>query len=347
MQNTLETNNRTRLEKLGVVFFGFFIVLGLLLGFILANKTTENIKNALLIRASTIASFINPDDILVLQGNPNDVTNPKYLDLKSRLIEANSFSSDTRFIYIIGKDKTGQFFYYADSENPSSKYYSEPGKTYISINSNEGSLFERGLAYVEGPYKDSNGQWVTAYAPIRRSGAPLAKVGIDMPAEEYKSTWNSVFFSAFAAGVLVALLVLLFTVYLKKAIHLIRCVVSERALVENQKKNIEESNAKAGVGYFKWNRSTGDLMLSDFLLNTLMLERNISFNEFKTHVSNDEIEMLERKILEVCSGGGRTLVCELNYLLPTGNMKRLRMTCNFSQIYQNNPKFVEGTILQI
>lgn len=350
MQNTLETTRRARLEKLGIVFFVFFIILGLLLGFVFANKTGENIKNALQVRASTIASFIKPDEITSLQGSFEDVNNPKYSELKSKLIQAHSFNNDTRFIYIVGKNTAGQLFYYVDSEQPTSTYYSSPGKAYTPIDTEDVLSFDKGLSYVKGPYVDKDGSsWVTASAPIvaPQTNSPIAKVSLDMPADEYKSTWQSIFFSTFATGILVALLVLVFTVYLKRALHLIRRIISERTLIESQKRNIENSNARAGVGYFKWNRSTGDLVLSDFLLNALQLETNISFNEFKSHISEDEISMLERKIIDTCTEGKRTLVCELNYLLPSGNMKRLRLTCNFSQIYQNNPKFVEGTMLQI
>lgn len=347
MQNTLETNKRTRLERLGVILFFFFLIIGLLLGVLLANKSTDSIKQALLVRSSTIASFVGPQDISFLQEGVFDTNSQKYTDLKRKLIEANSFSSNTLSIYIIVKKNTDKFFYYVDSQSPDSEFYIEPGREYQLNDESEAYSFNLGIPYIKGPYKDEKGEWVTAFAPIKKDGSTLAFVGINMFSEEYQNTWWSIFFSTFAAGVLVALLVLLFTVYLKRAIHLVKRVVSERAIVENQKKNIEETNAKAGVGYFKWNRSTGDLMLSEFILKTLQLEDGINFETFKSHVSKDEIDMLEKKILDVCSEGGKNLVCELNYALPTGNMKRLRLTCNFSQIYQNNPKFIEGTILQI
>lgn len=343
-----ESSKQAKLERLGVALFIIFIIGGLFGGYLLAKSTTLKIKNALQVQALTISSFINPEDLTFLKGDSSDLNNPKYQELKSRLIEAHSYNSGVQFIYILGKKSDGSLFYYIDSESLSSKNYAQPGQTYTNSDASEMVYFEKGVAYVKGPYDNLLGKWVTAYAPVyNNNGQPFAKIGIDISADEYKDTWFSVFFAAFAVGFLFALIILLFTIYLRSVVHLLRKGVSELVLVKNQKKALEESGAKIGLGHFKWNRTTGDLILSNFLADSFGMSINTNFEEFKKHLKEDEILGLEQGIIDACTNGDNTLVYELNFILADGSIKRIRMNCNFSQIYQNNPKVVEGTILHI
>lgn len=347
--SSAEIQKKSRLEKIGVFLFFFFIITGILSGFLFAKIATTRLKSALQVKALTLASFINPNDLLTLSGDLSDINNPKYKELKSRLIEAHSYDGEIRFIYVLGKKPDGQLFYYADSKSPVSGNYSIPGRFYIKSNPNEDTLFDQGVNYVQGPYEDASGEWVTAHAPVYnpKNGLAFARVSIDMPAQEYEDTWVSIFFSTFAVGFFVALIVLLFTIYLKSVVRMLRQGVSDLAVAENQKKIIEQSTMNAGLGYFKWNRLTGDFILADFLANSLGLNSNTSFELFKSHIEQTEIDRFETSILDTCVTGGELLVYELNYKLSDGTKKRLRLTCSFKQVYQNNPKFIEGTILQI
>jgi len=347
--STTEEHKQRRLEAWGVFLFFVFILGGLVSGFLLANKTTAKIKTALQAKALTMTSFINPADILLLAGDESDIGNIKYQELKSRLIEANSYNGEIRSTYILGKSPSGELFYYLDSENSASAMYSEPGTTYAMRSSKELAMFNQGLAYVDGPYTNSFGKWVSAYAPIfnTQTGLAFAKIGIDMPADEYSQTWASVFFATFAVGFFIAFVVLIFALYLKKVIHLLRRGASELSMVKNQKKAIEDSTAKVGIGYFKWNRSTDDLFMSDFLAQSFGLESNTKFANFKIHISDEEVNDFESKIIQACTSGNNTLAYDLNFKLPNSQIKALRINCNFSQIYQNDPKVVEGTIAYI
>ncbi len=344
-----EIQKKSRLEKIGVFLFFFFIIVGILTGFLFARLTTARLKAALQVKAMTLASFINPNDLLSLNGDLSDINNPKYKELKSRLIEANSYDGEIRSMYVLGKKPDGQLFYYADSKTSVLGNYSIPGQIYITSSPEEGIFFEQGLNYVQGPHKDAFGEWVTAHAPVYnpKNGLAFARVSIDIPAEEYEGAWTSIFFSTFAVGFFVALIVLLFTLYLKNVVRMLRKGASDLVIAENQKKLIEQSTIKAGLGYFKWNRLTGDFVLPGFLASTLELPINANFDLFKSHIEQHEIDRFETSILDTCLTGGDSLVYELNYNLSDGTKKRLRMTCGFVQIYQNNPKFVEGTILQI
>jgi hypothetical protein len=346
---SIEINKKSRLEKLGVALFFFFIIVGILTGSIFANTTTSKLKSALQVKALTLASFIDPNDLLALNGDLSDIDNPKYKELKSRLIEAHSYDGEIRFIYILGRKPDGNLFYYTDSENSNSNNHSSPGQIYTASSPEEETFFEQGLNYVQGPHKDEFGEWVTAHAPIYnpKNGLAFARVSIDIPAHEYEDTWTSIFFSTFAVGFFVALIVLLFTIYLKNVIRLLRRGTSELAIAENQKRLIEQSSIKAGLGYFKWNRVTGDFILPNFLATNFELEPNTNFELFKAHIPQSEIDQFENAIIDACLTGNSSLVYELNYSLANGTTKRLRMNCDFAQIYQNNPKFVEGTILQL
>ncbi|HEX3100098.1 MAG TPA: ATP-binding protein [Patescibacteria group bacterium] len=144
--------------------------------------------NSLARGAQTIASSIDVSDISELKGSEDDLTNPAYLAIKAKLHKIQSVESDVRFVYINGRHADGTFFFYADSEDPSSDDYSPPGQDYPEADQSFVDAFETKQPNVTGPTSDRWGTWVTALAPIidPNTGQVIATVGMDIAASNHQ-----------------------------------------------------------------------------------------------------------------------------------------------------------------
>ena len=137
-------------------------------------------------RASTIAETIPDTSIRLLSGTERDLGSPFYRELKSMLIRVRGVNPDIRFIYLIGKDKTSELFFYLDSEETTSPDYSPPGQVYEEASSAMYEFFDNGTPLTEGPDRDRWGVWISGYAPVTdSSGKVVALLGIDLPASQY------------------------------------------------------------------------------------------------------------------------------------------------------------------
>lgn len=146
----------------------------------------KNEKNILINRVYNIAKTLDVSRIEELSGSDKDIGTPNYDFLKKKLFDLKSINTDSKFIYIMGYNRdASKLFFFVDSETPDSvDTYSPPGEIYEESTDIEIDNFLKGIAFAEGPYKDSWGRWVSAYAPVisERTGLPIAVVGIDVDA---------------------------------------------------------------------------------------------------------------------------------------------------------------------
>jgi two-component system, sensor histidine kinase len=77
-----------------------------------------------------------------------------------------------------------------DSEVADSDYYSPPGEAYGEATQLYKSVFRGTTAVVEGPLKDSYGDWVSGLAPVvdAHTGKAVSVVGMDIDASDYRRT---------------------------------------------------------------------------------------------------------------------------------------------------------------
>lgn len=141
-------------------------------------------ENNLLLRAQMIAVMLDRDDVRSLDGNERDLDKPAYDRLKLLLQQVRALNTDSRFVYIMGLNDMDQQFFNVDSEPAGSEDYSAPGDLYLEATPIDISNHKAGIAYTDGPYTDSWGEWVSAYAPIIDNNQDiLGLIGIDVAAE--------------------------------------------------------------------------------------------------------------------------------------------------------------------
>jgi len=160
------------------------IVAGVLGSMFAGISEYNHLNDSLKGRAVVIADALPISDIEQLQGNDSDLSSPAYQRIKDRLQVIRRDNHDLRFVYLMGQDKKGGVFFYADSEVSGSNVYSPPGQAYPEATPKDVAAFGSDLAFVEGPARDSYGLWMSGIAPVvdQQSGRILAVAGIDMPA---------------------------------------------------------------------------------------------------------------------------------------------------------------------
>ncbi len=148
-------------------------------------RVNNQARDSLLKRARTVSYALPSDQIYQLKGDSTDANSLAYANLKKKLADIRQANNDVRFVYLTGKNN-GQVFFYVDSESPDSKDYSPPGEIYSEASQAFSKSFDNGAAFVEGPYKDRWGNWLSALAPILDdNGKVIAVVGIDSAAASH------------------------------------------------------------------------------------------------------------------------------------------------------------------
>ncbi len=173
-------------------------------------------RHNLLLRAQTVVSAINAEQVAALQGAPDDIGQSGYESLRRQLKELRNINFDCRFVYLMAL-RDGKVVFLADSEDENSKDYSPPGEVYEQSSAELMSLFATGEPFVEGPITDPWGSWISAHAPIWN---PLSRkveaiVGMDIDAANWKQHVAVYRLLAIVSVLTVSLLILIFFVSLE------------------------------------------------------------------------------------------------------------------------------------
>src|SRR5882724_4084815 len=176
------------------------VTVGIVVTILNVQYTDRQVRMSLRSRAETIAAGIHADVIKQLSGSTFDLKTHNYSDIKREIMNIRSVNPDARFVYLMGL-KNNKLFFYADSEPPESKDYSAPGDIYTDASQLKVNNAKGGNPFVEGPYTDVWGTWISGYAPIFDYETPihgqkpiLATVGIDVSATAWE---NQLFLAAF------------------------------------------------------------------------------------------------------------------------------------------------------
>ncbi len=165
------------------------LILGALVSWYFGYTVFHNEEEALINRIYNVAKTLDSRTIEQLSADETDLDNPSYLYLKKKLVDLKIVNKDAKFLYLMGYDrKKTKLFFFVDSETPDSvTTYSPPGEIYNESTDLQIENFLKGIAFAEGPYKDSWGRWVSAYAPVvsEKTGLPIAIVGIDVEADRF------------------------------------------------------------------------------------------------------------------------------------------------------------------
>jgi len=177
---------RSSLQSLGIPAWlaAVLAVAGLILnGWLLwwSGENEMRLQKARLLQLSSdIAQTLPSQDILRLKGNDGDRENSVYLRLKSSLRVQRRNAEGIRFVYLMRK-QGNDIVFLADSEEPGSPDESPPGQVYSEISPGLREAIESKREYVDGPFRDRWGNWVSGLEPILdpRNGSVVAYLGVD------------------------------------------------------------------------------------------------------------------------------------------------------------------------
>lgn len=208
-------------KKNFLIYLILLLVIGVLVlisNMYIKKQIIEDEKYGLMVRVGTVAKLIDPKEVESLKGSEEDLKSPTYINLKKKLTEAQKFNTDTKFFYIMGL-KDGKQFFYVDSEDPSSKDYSYPGQEYKEADALDLANHKNGTSYTKGPYKDSWGNWFSAYAPITDDQKNVVgMVGIDSSVEKVLLKIKIAKEAVAMIGLLLYLSIILVAIFARKTI---------------------------------------------------------------------------------------------------------------------------------
>ena len=184
-----------------------------------SKKIDEQDRSDLLTRVQTIALLTNAHDIESLTGSGKDIGTPVYERVKSTLYNIHDINSGARFTYYMRKDASGKkLMFLADSEGPDSKDYSPPGQVYEDTSPREMENYINAVPFVEGPYTDQWGTWVSAYAPVWSGGKLVGIFGMDVSAEKWEAANHKFQRGIFCIAILAVLWYILLGMYLRRSV---------------------------------------------------------------------------------------------------------------------------------
>jgi PAS domain S-box-containing protein len=159
------------------------------------------------------AQGIDLEKLKDLSGSETDAANPSYLTIKEQLSRTRSVVADCRFVYLLGNNRNGEIFFYADSEPVNSSESSPPGQIYSEASDLLKMVFMSRRPDTEGPLPDRWGTWISGFVPLidNHTGRVIAVIGMDIDASDWR--WAIVGRSAFTIGLLLISLIILTSVY--------------------------------------------------------------------------------------------------------------------------------------
>lgn len=175
------------------LFFGKALIVAsliLLTGWYLTEKTGQiadkELRQNLLAQSKTAASSISQERVLTLTGTSADNHNPNFDLLRNQLATIRVANTKSRFVYLL-QYRDGEVIFLADGEPEYSSDYSPPGQVYEEASTKLLAAFINGEAFIEGPYTDRWGSWVSGHAPIKtlEDGLVIAMLGMDINAKEW------------------------------------------------------------------------------------------------------------------------------------------------------------------
>jgi len=153
-------------------------------------------------RVQLLARAVNVELIRDLTGTAADLDKPSYLRLKAELDDVKHVDGRCRFIYLLdlkpmpaseapdGQQGHSQLVFLVDNEPADSEDCSPAGQAYSEAPDSFRNVFNTRKPFVEGPYEDRWGVWVTALTPVfDECGQEVVSVlAMDIAAGDWKRT---------------------------------------------------------------------------------------------------------------------------------------------------------------
>jgi PAS domain S-box-containing protein len=173
----------------------------------------RQMRDQLLREVLIAAQGIDHEKLKTLEGSETDFSSPAYLSIKEQLTKTRNAVADCRFVYLLGRNRKGEVFFYADSEPASSSESSPPGQIYPEATDLLKMVFNSRRPDTEGPVPDRWGTWVSGFVPVidSHTGKVVAVIGMDVDASDWG--WEVIGRSSFTIGLMLVSLIILTSVY--------------------------------------------------------------------------------------------------------------------------------------
>jgi PAS domain S-box-containing protein len=183
-----------------ILFLPIFIVVGIVAGGwaltnYTSNKTESSRRHSFVHLAIATTSLFDQSQTASLTGMASDVSSGNYQHIKKQMADLRNklnndlYETSCRFIYLLAL-RNDKVIFLVDSEPENSKDMSYPGQIYVEASNQVIHCFADGKPFVEGPYSDQWGDWVSGMAAIRdSSGKVIAVLGIDVEAKEWHRSY--------------------------------------------------------------------------------------------------------------------------------------------------------------
>ncbi len=287
-----------------IMLFAFISIVGS----IAAGRKVDSLqRKTLSTRAETAALSIQSSLVKELSGSPEDISTPEYQSLKKLLIDIKRVNTDAQFVYLMGL-RGEKLFFYADSEPVDSKEYSAPGDIYEETSIDEVENYQKGTPFVQGPYEDRWGKWVTAEAPIfDEQGRTIAIIGIDVST----TTWRTeIMFARVMISVSSALLTIFLLVlymYLERSLKSLDSLKQSKTTLEAQKAVLSEAEDVAGLGRFTLLLGSGTMTWDKEMYSFFGIPEGTKIDRetFESYIDKDDREKI-RQIFDSLTSGSDT-----------------------------------------
>ena len=165
--------------------------------------------------ANTAAALLDPGEVALLRGQPEDAGTPAHDAVRADLRGVLDANPEFRFVYLMRPlpGRTDRFVFLADAEDPASPDYSAPGDVYDGPSDELRHVVETGRPVFSGIVHDEWGSFVSALMPVRDAeGRLTAVLGIDIAQDSWLDTQARYRSFGLAISGLVLALVALFLV---------------------------------------------------------------------------------------------------------------------------------------
>ncbi len=184
-------------RKKGLFAYGMglsAVACAVFLGYALTNwlgaKADASMRTELFMRVSAVGNALDPDEVAMLQGTPEDRENRTFKRLLLQLTKIRQSNPDLRYVYLVAmRQPSRDIVFLLDTEPDTSKDYLIPGEIYKEAPQALKDVFSDGRAVLAGPYKDRWGMWISGFSPIKdETGHIVACVGMDISAASFESS---------------------------------------------------------------------------------------------------------------------------------------------------------------
>ncbi len=182
----VEAGNVGSNTLLGVIII-VMVCAGALLTWSIAFDLDKKARSNLIVQARLIAHSINQERLKNVSGNTADLNSPDYLRIKEQLYNIRLSNKACRFLYLMGRNKDGNVFFFVDSQMPNSEDYAPPGLFYEEVPDEYLLTFRSGTEAVVGPITDRWGTLITALVPINnpKTNRLIAVLGMDVEISDW------------------------------------------------------------------------------------------------------------------------------------------------------------------